>query len=229
MSSPVDLRNPGRKLHVGVILLNSVTEYLDIGPVDFLAGVSRECTKDMEGPFLAAEFKAQALDIQFHWVTETGDASGRMTGGLRGPNVSNFQDSFVSCPPLDIVIQGATIGGYKVSETEKAFLRKSYDNCAAFLCICTGVEHALDAGLLEGKTATAPRPILPLLTQTAPGVNWVDKRWAQGGKIWTTGTLLCGLDMVVAFARQTWGGEGSLVERVIEMGEWPQRGVEYEK
>ncbi|KAJ5238429.1 hypothetical protein N7468_003048 [Penicillium chermesinum] len=202
MSSPVDLRNPGRKLHVGVILLNSVTEYLDIGPVDFLAGVSRECTKDMEGPFLAAEFKAQALDIQFHWVTETGDASGRMTGGLRGPNVSNFQDSFVSCPPLDIVIQGATIGGYKVSETEKAFLRENSD---------------------------CPPPVLPLLTQTAPGVNWVDKRWAQGGKIWTTGTLLCGLDMVVAFARQTWGGEGSLVERVIEMGEWPQRGVEYEK
>lgn len=119
------------------------------------------------------------------------------------------------------------MGDYTASETEKEFLRKCYDNCAAFLCVCAGFQHALEIGILEGKTATAPRPLIPILKEKAPGVNWIEKRWAKGGKVWTTGTLLTGLDMVVAFATETWGGEGSLVEKMIATGEWPARSVDY--
>lgn len=120
------------------------------------------------------------------------------------------------------------MGSYKASKTEIEFLRKCHDNCTAFLCVCAGFLHALDAGILEGQTATAPRPMLPFLKKAAPGVTWVDQRWARGGKVWTTGTLLCGLDMVVAFAKENWGGEGTLVEKMISIGEWPQRSIGYE-
>lgn len=54
------------------------------------------------------------------------------------------------------------------------------------------------------------------------------------GKIWTTGVLLNGLDMVVAFAKNVWGqdgedgnGKGGLVDVMASGGGWPQRDVEY--
>lgn len=60
--------------------------------MDLLAGVSREFTKDLTAPFLPDEFKAQALDFQFHWVTEHGDTPGRVTSGLNvQPTVCEFQ------------------------------------------------------------------------------------------------------------------------------------------
>lgn len=57
----------------------------------------------------------------------------------------------------------------------------------------------LAAGLLEGKTVTAPIPMLAVMWRAARGTNWIKRRWAQDGKIWTKGSLLNGLDMVAAF------------------------------
>lgn len=46
----------------------------------------------------------------------------------------------------------------------------------------------LEAGVLTG-CATAPREMLPLLRQTAPHVDWQEKRWHQEGKVWTSGAV----------------------------------------
>ena len=138
-----------------------------------------------------------------------------------------IQNSFVDCPPLDIVMLGAYAVGYQVSETEKQFLRKAYTECAALLCICAGFLPVLAAGILEGKTLTAPIPMLPMMRQAAPGIKWVTRRWAQDGKVWTTGSLLNGMDMMAAFGRHTWGGKDSLVDHMIRVGYWPERDVDY--
>lgn len=137
------------------------------------------------------------------------------------------QDSFDTCPPLDIVLMGAHFLGYEPSEKELAFIRKSYDDCAAFLTICGGLEGPLKAGVLAGKTATAPVPMLPLVRELAPDTTWVERRWARDGKLWTSGTLLNGFDLMAAFAAEYWGGPGSLMEHMIKMGGWPKRNVEF--
>lgn len=116
--------------------------------------------------------------------------------------------------------------GYKANEAEKEFLRKSYNACTAMLCVCGGFEPVLSAGLMEGKTATGPRFLLPMLRELGPGVNWVEKRWVQDGKIWTTGALLSGFDMVAAFGRATWG-DGPLVGNLIKKGGFPERDIDY--
>lgn len=87
----------------------------------------------------------------------------------------------------------------------------------------------LAAGILDGKTVTALIPMLPSMRRTAPGTNWIKRRWAQDGKIWTTGSLLNGLDMVAAFGRQTWRGRDrdSLVDHMIQVGYWLERDVDY--
>ncbi|KAL4943087.1 hypothetical protein BDV06DRAFT_150529 [Aspergillus oleicola] len=223
MSSLVDLRNPGRPIHVGVVLLNSTTELLDIAPVGFFSSISHNFLKDFPAEMCPDEMKAQAPDFVFHWVTESGEAPASLTGNM---NVVPT-DSFTSCPELDIILLGAAKLTYHASETELAFLRKAYASCSALLCICGGFEPILSAGLLEGKTATAPRQLLPMLRGTAPNTNWVEKRYVNDGKIWTTGILLNGLDMVVAFGRSVWGQQGGLVDMAAAFGDWPERDVDY--
>jgi transcriptional regulator GlxA family with amidase domain len=122
---------------------------------------------------------------------------------------------------------GAHDSKYTLNEAELGFIRKSYDDCAAFIAICGGFMGALQAGLLEGQTATAPREMLPMMQQSAPGVKWVEKRWARGGKLWTSGSLLNGLDLTRAFATEYWGGKDTLVEWALEIGAYPDRDVDY--
>ena len=122
---------------------------------------------------------------------------------------------------------GAHDMGYMLTEGEKKFIQKCNTESAALLFICGGYIAALQAGILEGKRATAPRPLVPLMQQSNPEVNWVTKRWTKDGKIWTTGALLNGTDMTAAFVTEVWGGEGSLVEFGLRLGGYPVRDVDY--
>ena len=122
---------------------------------------------------------------------------------------------------------GANTIGYTQTESESAFIRKAYDQCSSFITICGGFQNALAAGLLKDKTATAPRPFLGYLRETNPETNWVERRWARDGKIWTSGTLLNGLDLMSEFARQTWANKADMMNAILDLGAWPVRDVEY--
>lgn len=116
---------------------------------------------------------------------------------------------------------------YKITETELAYVRKAYEESSAFITICGGFQAALEAGVFKGKTATAPRLMLPHLRQCAADVQWEERRWHRDGKLWTSGALLNGLDLMSAFGQETWGGEGSLMKYLIELGHWPVRDLQY--
>jgi transcriptional regulator GlxA family with amidase domain len=124
---------------------------------------------------------------------------------------------------------GAQTMGYQPTEGELEFIRKSYDHSVAFLNICGGIIQAQLAGVLKGKTCTAPRILLPLIRQQAPDTNWVEKRYVQDGKIWTSGTLLNGLDLMRAFVTHTWGNEGpgAIAQFLLQLGHFPIRDVDY--
>lgn len=68
---PLDLANPNRTIHAGVILMGQ-TEILDVAPIDMLNGMSKNFLHILPVP---DEIKARALDIEFHWVTENGRAA----------------------------------------------------------------------------------------------------------------------------------------------------------
>ena len=138
-----------------------------------------------------------------------------------------MQHDFKTCPPLDVALMGAHHLGYELTDGEKVFIRKCNDDCVAFMFVCGGFLAGLQAGLLEGKTATAPRFMLDQLRKHHPEVEWVEKRWAHDDKIWTSGALLNGTDMTKAFALETWGGEGSLAELGMRLGGYPCRDVDY--
>ncbi|KAK5677596.1 hypothetical protein LTS10_010168 [Elasticomyces elasticus] len=166
--------------------------------------------------------RKEALEVDFHWVTEHGQ-DGRTTAG----GTIKATHDFKTCPALDIALMGAHDISHTMTPGEVDFLQKVNGECQAFLFICGGFMAGLQAGLLKGKTATGPRIMIDSLRQANPEVNWVAKRWAQDGKIWTSGALLNGTDMTKAFATQVWGGEGSFVEFSLRLGGYPDRDVDY--
>lgn len=93
---------------------------------------------------------------------------------------------------------------------------------AVFIAICGGFSLLLHAGLLQGRTATAPRPLLDFFKEHEAGVTWVDRRWVNGQGLWTIGAALHGVDLVAEFARSTWsdGDRGRLVRWLLEFGGW---------
>ncbi|KAK5460803.1 hypothetical protein LTS15_002866 [Exophiala xenobiotica] len=222
MTGTFDLARPNRPIRAGVILMGAETEILDVAPIDLLYGMSKDFVEPFKDDILIPELKAQALEFEFHWVNQFGKAS-RLTGGLQ----IQPTDDFSSCPPLDIVIMGAHQQGYVPNEVELDFVRKSYEGCSAFITICGGFQAALMAGLFQSKTVTAPRLMLDTLRQMAPQTEWVAKRWHRDGKLWTSGALLNGLDLIRAFVTEYWGGHGTLAEFWIGMGHFPKREINY--
>lgn len=90
------------------------------------------------------------------------------------------------------------------------------------------MDLALKAGILDGKKATGPRLFLDSLRKEGPGTEWLERRWVRDGKIWTSGALLNGTDMINAFVTEHWKKtEGDLASAVVNMGGWPNRDVEY--
>ena len=114
--------------------------------------------------------------------------------------------------------------GYTPTEAELAYIRKAHDESVAFLTICGGFLGPQLAGVLAGKTATAPRFMLPELKEKDPRTQWVDKRFARDGKVWTSGALLNGLDLMREFLKEYWP---ELAAVSISMGGVPVRDVEY--
>lgn len=85
----------------------------------------------------------------------------------------------------------------------------------------------MEAGILEGKTVSAPRMALYLLSMNAPNVNWVDKRWARDGKIWSSSSLVNDFDPMRSFAEEIWGGRSGMIETLLDSDHYPKKDVDF--
>lgn len=65
--------------------------------------------------------------------------------------------------------------------------------------------------------------------QSTGTTKWLEKRWVHDGKVWTSGALFNGCDMVHAFIKHTWAGTptAAAVEFLATEGSWPDRDVDY--
>ena len=74
------LSNPNRPIEAGVILMGE-TEILDVAPIDLIHGISTKFINNL--PF-SDELKAKAPDVNFHWITETGEP-GKLSSNIKIP------------------------------------------------------------------------------------------------------------------------------------------------
>jgi transcriptional regulator GlxA family with amidase domain len=97
------------------------------------------------------------------------------------------------------------------------------------MTICTGVNILASSGALAGHNATAPYILYPLLEKKHPQVKWSWTRWvrAANGKLWTSGSIANGQDMVAAFMRDYFWDRSELVEFVLTSAAVGDRGKEY--
>jgi hypothetical protein len=114
---------------------------------------------------------------------------------------------------------------------ERAFIRNITDNpnTIATMTICTGVNILASSGALAGHNATAPYILYPLLEKRHPEVKWGWTRWvkAADGKLWTSGSIGNGLDMVSAFMKDYFWDRAELVEFVLNAAAVGDHGQEY--
>jgi hypothetical protein len=74
------LRNPGRIIHAGVILMGGETEVIDVMPIDILHGMGKKFMGDF-AEFYGKNAVDQGFDMKFHWVNETGKTA-RLTTNI---------------------------------------------------------------------------------------------------------------------------------------------------
>lgn len=53
---------------------------MDLAPIDLLNGMTKKFVADFPTEAVAQEIKDQALDIEFHWVNETGNTASLTSG-----------------------------------------------------------------------------------------------------------------------------------------------------
>lgn len=94
---------------------------------------------------------------------------------------------------------------YRITPEVASFLNAHVGAGRTLLVICTGILPAAMSGILDGLRATAPLGIVPIVKQNFPKVEWTERRWevAAGGKIWTSGAVTNGTDMVAAYIKAT--------------------------
>lgn len=123
-----------------------------------------------------------------------------------------------------LVVPGPEIT-YKPSPAVLAFLREKYEEVSILFTICSGAIPVANAGVLSGKSATCPRALIPMMSAHYPDVKWEEKRWVHDGKIWSSGGVTNGLDMMAAYVRENF--HAPLAELVCKGADVGDRGVEY--
>ncbi|KAL8768352.1 MAG: hypothetical protein Q9209_005386 [Squamulea sp. 1 TL-2023] len=223
-------------LKVGVLLCGPV-QLMDVAPVDMLGMLDK---KYVEIAHLPEQIASKALDIEFYFINETGEGPHPMTAGFKiavtvctlpneiAPLSEGLAEHSIStCPPLDILLIGGPPPTYRPSPAIQSFIKTQYAHVRALLTVCTGHIPALYSGVLNNKTATAPQGLLPMLKEEMPEVKWVEKRWVRDGKVWSSGAVANGLELMGAFMREEFKEIGELVEAMLGMADFGVRGEDY--
>ena len=107
---------------------------------------------------------------------------------------------YAACPGLDYLL---VPGGFSAFEAMKDpalidFLTRQAAGARAVLSVCTGSFILGAAGLLAGKRATTHWKALPRL-RALPGVRVEETRWTRDDKVWTSGGVSAGIDLMLGF------------------------------
>jgi len=116
--------------------------------------------------------------------------------------------------------------------SERAFVRKivANKNTASIMSVCTGVTILNQAGVLVNQTATAPYVMLRLFKAGSNSTTWQQKRWVQSTadpRIWTSGVITNGMDMMAAWMRHYFWDRKLAVEFALLSAAAGDRGPDY--
>jgi transcriptional regulator GlxA family with amidase domain len=207
--------NP-KPLTVGVVVLPD-TQFLDVAPVDLLSMLRPEYLLACEMP---PEIVAAGQPMNIVYIGET------LTPSITSAQASIVVTHTFECAPhLDLLLIPGRAPSIPVSQAESDFIRARADEVKFLASVCTGAFALADAGVLDGKAATATAHFLPDLEKKYPKVKWAQKRWVNDGKVWTSGTITNGMDMMAAYIAERF--PAIISQTVLGMADVEQRGPDF--
>ena len=145
--------------------------------------------------------KRIAPTLSFFVISKAGGEI-EMANGLR--LIADY--SFEGCPAADILIVLGGPGWEKASKVASTleFIHRFSQRGAITAAVCTGSMILAAAGLLDGKSATTKREVLPseirpltLLGERYPEIDAVEARLVDAGSVLTGGGVSLGIDMTL--------------------------------
>ncbi len=116
---------------------------------------------------------------------------------------------FASCPPLDALVVPGGFAAFHEMENEVLvnFVRASATDGRHVLSVCSGSFILLAAGLLEGRRATSHWKVLGKLRDA--GVEVVEERFVRDGRVWSSGGVSAGIDLMLHFISEIAGRDAA--------------------
>jgi transcriptional regulator GlxA family with amidase domain len=145
--------------------------------------------------------KRIAPTLSFFVISKAGGEI-EMANGLR--LIADY--SFDSCPAADILIVLGGPGWEMASKDASTleFIHRFSQRGAITAAVCTGSMILAAAGLLDGKSATTKREVLPseirpltLLGERYPEIDAIEARLVDAGSVLTGGGVSLGIDMTL--------------------------------
>ncbi|PVH99910.1 ThiJ/PfpI family protein [Periconia macrospinosa] len=209
-------------LRIGVLVVPPI-QLLDISPIDLFAMM---CTSYFEACKLPQPILDLAMpdsDMTIAYISKSADPS-PTTARLGLQINATLTDPKVAPGSLDILMIPGPPPGLKPEQEVLDFVRAHVEKGVELLTICSGVYVAAYAGVLDGKRATGTRGIQDHLDKEFPKVHWQDARYVRDGKVWSSGGITNGMDMVGWYMRERWP---ELADIVLKMADVDVRPAEY--
>lgn len=172
-------------LKIGV-LLTFEAQMLDLSGIDLFGMTSKEYL----GTSLPKPIVDQGLDVTISYIgsnstdeTSTEQGSKKQESSLQSLTAqaairtnADLKSLAVQPGNIDILFIPGPDPKHKHNGETLKFVNDHAQHGTTILVVCTGCFVAAEAGILNGRSASGPRALVPNLRKSYPAVTWDDKR-----------------------------------------------------
>ncbi|EAW09266.1 DJ-1/PfpI family protein [Aspergillus clavatus NRRL 1] len=212
-------------LRIGVLLVNTV-QLLDLAAVDLFYMIDPSYLSACSLPKPLIDL---GRPVQIHYIGKSGPNTHQdTTSNLSLQLTASLTDKAVQPHALDILLIPGPEPSTVPDDAYLDFVRAHHDAGTHVLSICTGILVVAHAGIANGKRATGPRMLVPMLRENFPDVAVWDasRRVVRDGNLWCSGGITNGHDLVAQYLRTIVAEP--LVKTILAMADVPERSLSYE-
>lgn len=212
-------------LRVGVLMMDGM-QLLDLAPVDLLYMTKPDYLKELGMP---KPIRDLGRPCEIHYIGPKNSSQIQITSFITMNLTSSVDDSVVAPGKLDLIyLPGPSPHHMPPPSDYLEFLQKHEAMGATILSVCTGALIVAHAGLTRGKTATAPRFLIPQMRKQFPETKLWDEnsRMTCDGRLYMSGGITNGNDAVAQYLRDNY--PAPLVNTILHVAEIDARPMQYQ-